>query len=187
LAERQRRDRQPLFHARQLEFTGRVVQDEVLLGHPTEPIFERAQPLALRAPAEPLAVGFDASPQPALIRFQDRPRDLPGALQITFHRPTEKVVDGLEPSFDGGRRVIACLQRFQIRIPPHHQAVGGAPLKVFRPWRLTAALRWRALRQRCHRRKSFFTSHDYDDFLWLRCDFSGGVQMCKPATPATPR
>ena len=41
---------QPLFHPWQFHLAGRVVQDDILPRHPAEKIFERAQPVALRAP-----------------------------------------------------------------------------------------------------------------------------------------
>jgi hypothetical protein len=73
--------RQPLFHPGQFHLAGRVVQDDILPRHPAEKIFERAEPVALRAPAQPLPVGLEATPEPALVTFEDGPGDLPARVR----------------------------------------------------------------------------------------------------------
>ena len=71
-----------LFHPGQFHLAGRVVQDEHPAASPTRRVLERAQPVALRAPPQPLAVGLETTPEPALIAFEDGPGDLSGACRV---------------------------------------------------------------------------------------------------------
>ena len=94
-AEREHFLRQPFFHARQFQLAGRVVQDDVLPGEPAKEVFEDAQPVALGAPAKPLAVGLLITPEPALEVFQDGPGDLARLLQIAFGGPERNILRAL--------------------------------------------------------------------------------------------
>ena len=98
---------QPLFHPGQFQFAGRVVQDDILPGEPAEEVFQDTEPVALRAPAKPLAVGLGATPQPTLVTFQNRARDLPGVRKVTFHRPRKKNFQGIVPAFERAFGVVA--------------------------------------------------------------------------------
>ena len=130
--QRQHVLRQPFFHAGQFHLAGRVVQDDILPGQPAEEIFEHAQPVALRAPAQPLPVGLGATPEPALKTFQDGPGDLAGACQVALCGPRQKNFQGVASAFQGAFGVVACAERFKIGVAPQRQRVGGAAVEVVR-------------------------------------------------------
>ena len=153
---------QPLFHPGQFQFTGRVVQDDIAAGQPAEEVLERAEVFALRAPAQPLAVGLGATPEPALITFEDGPGDLSGACQVTLGSPGQEHFKGIATPLQRAFRVVACAQGFQVGITPQRERVGGAAVEVIRSPVIASPLRLRALGEFFDGGKAFVSSHSYD-------------------------
>jgi hypothetical protein len=81
---------EPLLRARELDFTGGVREDEVLLGKVFEEVAQGAQAGTLGADAEGLAVGFAVAPEVALVAFEDGFCDLVGLVEIAVVGPEEE-------------------------------------------------------------------------------------------------
>ena len=92
---------QAVFQARQDQLRCRIVQDVVLPRHPAEPALDGAQARVLRAEAERLAVLLAVVIEPALIAFQDRPRDFGWLFEAALLAPVEEVADEARRVFDG--------------------------------------------------------------------------------------
>ena len=81
---------EPLFRAREFDFTGGVREDEVLLAEVFEEVAQGAEAGALGGDAEGLAVGFPVSPEVALVAFEDGFGDLVGLVEVTVVGPEEE-------------------------------------------------------------------------------------------------
>jgi len=169
---------QPLFHPGQFQFAGRIVQDDILSGEPAAKILEDAQAVALRAPAQPLPVGLGATPEPALVTFQNRARDLPGACQVALRRPRQKNFQGIAPAFQRAFGVVSGRERFKVAVTPQGERVGRAAVEVVRSPVVAAALRFRAAGEPFHRLDAFGCGHDYD------ASWTARVLMCVCVRPS---
>ncbi|OQC18328.1 MAG: hypothetical protein BWX54_02449 [Verrucomicrobia bacterium ADurb.Bin018] len=168
LAESQRRRGQALFHARQFQLAGRIVEDDVLFGEPAEEVLEHAQARALRAPAQALAVGLGAAPEGALIRFEDGARDVRGVFQVAFRRPRQKDFQSVAAAFERAFGVVAGAQLVEVGVAPEGERVGGAAVKAIRLRVVAAALRFRATGEPFDGFDAFGCGHDYVAKLRLR-------------------
>ncbi len=99
LGERQGRGGQPLFHARQVQFAGGIVEDNILACEPREPVLEDAESAPLGAPSQAPAAGSGVTPEPALVGVKDWPGNLGDLGQIPFSGPGEEVPEGVVAAF----------------------------------------------------------------------------------------
>ena len=152
----------PLFPPGQFHLAGRVVQDDILPRHPAKEVLERAQPVALRAPPQPLAVGLETTPEPALITFEDGPGDLSGACQVTLGSPGQEHFKGIAPPLQRAFRVVSCAEGFKVGITPQRERVEGAAVEVIRSPVVAPALRLGALGEFFDGGKAFVSCHSYD-------------------------
>ncbi len=99
------------------------MENNVLSGHPSEPIFEDFEALALAAPSEWFSIGFKHPGQRPLISFQYEAGDLPCPREISFIRPGQETFKFMVAGLKGVFGIVAGCQGFKIVFSPQRQAI----------------------------------------------------------------
>ena len=110
----------------QLDLRRRIVQDEILPRHPTEPHAQGNKPRVLAAEGQRLAVLFAIEEEIPLIAFEHRARNLDGFLQAVLIGPFDEEAKIDAAAVDGVLGVAAHTERGQVLV---HQQFHR------RPWR----------------------------------------------------
>src|SRR3546814_8378136 len=97
---------QALFHARQFDVRGRIVEDVILAREPLEQRADRRRADMLAARRERLAIRLAVEEQMALIPLQDRFADLLRARQPALVRPAYEQAQRILAILHGALRVI---------------------------------------------------------------------------------
>jgi hypothetical protein len=109
--------RKTLLGPRKDQIACRIIGNDALAIHPTEPIPEGRDPLSLCAPAEgPPPDGMPIAPEPYLICLKNGLSDLTGGCQIACSTPIDKCLQGISTALNSPGRVVVSPELLQIGV-----------------------------------------------------------------------